>query len=109
MAEERTIKRLPVAAVDEDDNGSGAVAGKEIEPVAFARTVGDHRQTILMCLAIGFCVARPAGHDGGVFRNPRAIIVFDLVIHIRAQRITCPGYRAATPYAVRALADFCAD
>ena len=42
MAEERTVERLPVAAVDEHDDRAVAVAGKKIDRVARARTVADH-------------------------------------------------------------------
>ena len=41
MAEEGAIERLPVAAVNEDDDRTGAIAGKQIDPVAFARPVSD--------------------------------------------------------------------
>ena len=105
MAEERTIQRLPVAAMDEDDDRARAIAGKQIDPVALARTVGITLSAGLMRLAIGRRIARPAGDDRGILRNPRAIIVFDLVVHIRAQRITLPRQ----PQPVRAFADFCAD
>ena len=91
MAEERTIQRLPVAAVNEDHDRARAVAGKEIDPVALARAVGDHAPAGATRLAIGCGVAGPAGHDHGIFRHPRAIIVFDLVVHIRVQRITLSG------------------
>ena len=57
MTEERTIQRLPVAAVDEDDDRAGTVAGEQIDPVVFARPVRDHLETRLMRLAIGRCVA----------------------------------------------------
>ena len=41
MAEERTIERLPVAAMNEDDDWAGAISGKEIDPVTLARTIGN--------------------------------------------------------------------
>src|SRR6266436_8313289 len=56
MAEVGTIECLPVAAMDEEDDRTRAVAGKQIDPVAFARTVRDHLVTSLMPLAIGFCI-----------------------------------------------------
>ena len=44
MAEERAIERLPVAAMNKDDDGAASVAGKQVDPVAFARTVGHRFQ-----------------------------------------------------------------
>ena len=41
VAEERTVERLPVAAMDEDDDRPLAVAGKEIDRVALAATVRE--------------------------------------------------------------------
>ena len=45
MAEARTIQRLPIAAVNEDDERRFALplTGKEIDHVARARAVGDPR------------------------------------------------------------------
>ncbi len=57
VAEERTIERLPIAAMDEDDDRTRTIAGKQIDPVAFARTVLDHLVTGLMRLAIGLRIA----------------------------------------------------
>ena len=37
MTEERTVERLPVAAVNEDHDWALTAAGKEIDPVALAR------------------------------------------------------------------------
>ena len=88
MTEERAIERLPVAAVNEDDDGARAIAGKQIDPVTFARTIRHRFQRASMRFAIGLRIARPAGDDRRVFRHPRAVVVFDLVVHIRVQRST---------------------
>ena len=45
MAEKRAVERLPVAAMDEDDDRPFAVAGKEIDRVALAGTIGNERGT----------------------------------------------------------------
>ena len=68
--------------------------------------IEDAAETVAIRLAIGCGVAGPAGHDHGVFRYPRAIIVFDLVVHIRVQRITS---RTFAHYVARAFADRCAE
>src|SRR5260370_32742029 len=107
MAEERAVERLPVAAVDENDDRPRAVAGKEIDPVARAAAIRDHAPAALPCLAIGSRVARPAGHDRRVFGNPGPVVVFDLVVDIRLQRISLSV--TALRQIARCLADFCAD
>src|SRR5580692_5065672 len=88
MAERRTVERLPVSAMNENYNRARAVARKKIDPVARPRAVRHHMVAALTCLAIGFRIPRPAGDQRGISGNPRAIIVFDLVIHIRVQRIS---------------------
>src|SRR5260221_7816625 len=44
MTEKRTVERLPVTAVNENDDRTGAVAGKEINRVPRAGTVANHPQ-----------------------------------------------------------------
>src|SRR5258708_10549014 len=96
MVETGASKRWQVAAVNKDDDWPLAVAGKQIDPVAFARTVAYLLQGAMMRLAIGLRIARPAGHNRRIFRHPRAIIVFDLVVHVRVHKVTS---RSATPSA----------
>src|ERR1700730_7419199 len=57
VAEKRTVQRLPVTAMDEDDDRALAIAGKEIDHVPRAGTVGDRARGVL--LAIGGRIARP--------------------------------------------------
>ena len=47
MAEERTVQRLPVAAVNEDDDRAFAVAGEEIDHVARAGPIGISARRVL--------------------------------------------------------------
>ena len=77
MAEERTIERLPIAAMDEDDDRTRAIAGKQIDPVAFARTVGDHLATGLMRLAIG-CASRDQPAMIAGFSGTRARLLYSV-------------------------------
>src|SRR5258708_8197822 len=83
MAGRGAVQRLPIAAVNKHDNRSLPIAGKEIDDIPLARTIGNNAWRAAR--AIGRGVARPAGHQRGVFRNPRPVVVFDLVVNISAQ------------------------
>src|SRR5450631_2673662 len=41
MAEKRTVQRLPVTAMNENDNLAVVITGKEIDPVTRPRTIGN--------------------------------------------------------------------
>src|SRR5882757_7324036 len=82
MAEERTVQRLPVAAVDENHEVALAARGKDVDAVARTRTIGDGLKAFL--LAPGLCVARPAGDQRRMFGHPRAVIIFGLVVDFRS-------------------------
>ncbi len=86
MAGRRAVQRLPIAAVHKHDNRSLPIAGKEIDDIPLARTIGNNAWRAAR--AIGRGVARPAGHQRGIFRNPRPVVVFDLVVDISAQDAT---------------------
>jgi hypothetical protein len=88
MAERGTVERLPVTAVNEDDNRAFAIAGKEIKAVPRAGAVGNRARGMLR--AIGCGVACPTGHDRGVLRHPRPVVVLDLVVDSLVQDFTMP-------------------
>src|SRR3977135_2341593 len=69
VTEKGTIQRLPVAAMNKDDDRAFVVAGEEINGVARAGTVGDQARDIIF--AIGGRIARPTGEMCGILRNPR--------------------------------------
>src|SRR5882672_6703308 len=60
MAEKGTVERLPVTAMNEDDNRPFPDTGKEINDVACAGTVGNRARCVL--LAPGRRVACPTGN-----------------------------------------------
>src|SRR4051812_30136510 len=78
MAEERTIQRLPVAAMDENHEVALATRRKHVDGVARARPVRDGVKALL--LAPSLCVARPAGDQRRMFGHPRAVVIFGLVV-----------------------------
>src|SRR5216684_5928418 len=86
MAEKRTVQRLPVTAMNKNDNGALVITGKEIDPVTRAGTIGNGARGML--LAIGGRVTCPTGDQRGVLRNPRPVVVFDLVIDAPVQGST---------------------
>src|SRR6185312_10927913 len=76
MAEEGTVQRLPVAAMNEHHDGATTVAGKEIDPVACTRSIANRTRRV--ALAIGGRVLGPTGDQRGILRDPRPVVVFDL-------------------------------
>src|ERR1700681_1960441 len=86
MAEKGTVQRLPVAAMYENNDRAFIVARKQIDRVPLPWTVGN--RTPSAPFAIGRRVARPAGDQRRVLRNPRPVVVFDLVVDTRAQDLT---------------------
>src|SRR5450755_4220705 len=86
VTEKRTVQRLPITAMNENDNRTVVIAGKEIDPVARAGAVGNGPRD--MPVAIGCRVARPTGDQQGVLRNPGPVVVFDLVVDISVQGFT---------------------
>src|ERR1700724_1683088 len=88
MAERGTVERLPVIAVNEDDNRAFAIAGEEIKAVPRAGAVGNRARGMLA--GIGCGVARRPGHARGVLRHPRPVVVLDLVVDSLVQDFTMP-------------------
>src|ERR1700730_5724900 len=86
MAEKRTVQRLPVTAMNENDDRAVVITGKEIDPVTRAGTIGNGPRR--MPLTIGCGVTCPAGDQRGVLRDPRPVVVFDLVVDARVQGST---------------------
>src|SRR6202030_1757661 len=81
VAEGGTVQGLPVAAMNENNDRAFMIAGKEIDHVPRAGTVGNGTRGVP--LAVGCGVSRPAGHDRRVLRNPRPVVVFAFVIDCR--------------------------
>src|SRR5450432_921513 len=50
MAERGAIQRLPIAAMDEDDDRTLIVAGKDIDRVAGARRIRDRARGMLLAI-----------------------------------------------------------
>src|SRR5713101_6160452 len=72
--------------MNENDDLAVVITGKEIDPVTRPRTIGNGARR--MPLAIGCRVTCPAGDQRGVLRNPRPVVVFDLVVDARVQGST---------------------
>ncbi len=83
MAEKRTVQRLPVTAMYENNDRAIIVARKQIDRVPRRWTVGNGTRSA--AFAIGRRVARPTGDQRRVLRNPRPVVVFDLVVDTGAQ------------------------
>src|ERR1700682_2642017 len=88
VAEKGTVQRLPVAAMNENDDRAFIIAGKEINSVPRTGTVGNRARRVP--LAIGGRVFCPTGDNRRVLRNPRPVVVFELVIDSRVQDFTTP-------------------
>src|SRR5258705_8360688 len=88
VAERTTLQRLPIAAMNEDNDRAVIIAGKKINDVPRAGTVGNRARGVP--LAIGRGVLCPSGKQRGVFRNPRPVVVFDLIVDSRVQDATTP-------------------
>src|ERR1700730_17060092 len=86
MAEKRTVQRLPVTAMNENDDRAVVITGKEIDPVTRPRTIGNGPRRLQV--GIGRGVACPGGDQQGVLRSPRPVVVFDLVVDARVQGST---------------------
>src|ERR1700682_6312277 len=86
MTEKGAIQGLPVAAVNEDHNGTLAVAGKQIDVVPRAATIGNRAWRVPFAV---FCrVFRPTCENRRVLRNARPVVVLDLVVDISVQDFT---------------------
>src|SRR6202035_262571 len=99
MTGRRAVERLPVATVNKDNDRAVIGAGEKIDDMAHARPIAHHLRR--MPLAIFSRIPGPAGHDGRIFRNPRPVVVFDLIVDIRAQDATRPFFArtsAPTPW-----------
>src|SRR4051812_19379749 len=95
VAEKRAVQRLPVTAMDEDDDRTIIPAGKEIDRVARAGAVANEPRSLP--LTIRGRILGPARDQIGVFRNPRPVVVLDLIV------------RRAHACSARLCADFCAE
>ena len=95
MTEKRAVERLPVAAMDEDDDRPFAVTGKEIDRVALAGTIRERARNLP--LAIGSGIACPARDQRGVFRHARPVVVLDLVVDIGHRPASPAGWRISAP------------
>src|ERR1700694_1969415 len=91
MAERGTVERLPVTPVNENDDRASIIAGKEINRIACTGTIRNRARGTPR--AIGCRVSCPTGHNRGVLRNPRPVVVFDLVIDNRVQESQRPLFR----------------
>src|SRR3954468_7566172 len=96
MAEGGAVKRLPVGAVNEDDDRRMIGSSKQVDPVALAWAVTQHTRRMLQAIIGG--IPDPRGHQRGMFRHPRAVVVFRLVVD---------GAHRSSP--ARRRADFCTD
>src|SRR3954453_14362267 len=96
MAEGGAVKRLPVAAMDEDNDRRMIGSSKQVDPVALAWAVTQHTRRILQAVVGG--VLDPRRHQRGMLRHPRAVVVFRLVVD---------GAHRSSP--ARRRADFCTD
>src|SRR5882724_5471643 len=72
MTGRRVVERLPVTAVNEDDNRPFPIAGKIINPVPRARPVGNSVRG--MTLAISRSVSCPTRENRRVLRNPGPVV-----------------------------------
>src|SRR3981081_2244638 len=72
--------------MNEDDDRAFLAAGEKLNPVSRAETVANGARDVP--LAIGSRVARPTGDQRGGLRNPRPVVVFDLVVDGRVQDFT---------------------
>src|SRR5258705_5889482 len=86
VAERRTVQRLPIAAMNENHDRAFMITWKEINDVSRTRAVGNAARGVP--LAIGRGVLCPTGEQRGVFRIPRPVVVFDLVVDSRVQDAT---------------------
>ena len=78
MAEKRNVQRLPVPAMNEDDDRAFAVYIEQIDRVACAGPIRQRMRRVLRAIGGGICC--PAGDQRRIFRNPRPVVVFDLVV-----------------------------
>src|SRR4051794_35013222 len=83
VTEKGTIQRLPVAAMNKNDDRPFVAAWEKINGVARAGTVGDQARG--MRFAIGGRIARPTGEMRGILRNPRSVVVLGLIVDGRVQ------------------------
>src|SRR5581483_10955139 len=92
MAEGRSIQRLPISAMNKDDDLPPRLgAGEEMDDMTRERTIADHAGGIFFTIA--GCVPRPGCHDGRIFRDPRPVVVFDLVIDLaQTQALRCADF-----------------
>src|SRR4051812_36798523 len=100
MAEERTVQRLPIAAMDEDNDVAVVARRKYLDGVARAGPVGHRVEQVLSGLAIRLRVTRPAGDQGRMFGDSRPVVVSSLVVDIRShncrpRRMTCRRSRSS--------------
>src|ERR1700687_5795155 len=72
--------------MNENDDRAFVVAGKEINAVAWARPIGNRARGVLLAISRG--VSCPTGHNRGGLRNPRPVVVFDLVVDAGVQGST---------------------
>src|SRR3954454_22758048 len=85
MAEQRTIQRLPVAAMDENHEVALAARRKHVDGVARFRTVRDGLKAFTF--APGLRVARPAGDQRRMFGHPCAVVIFNLVVDFHSHNL----------------------
>src|SRR6476469_1356976 len=73
MTEIRAVERLPITDMDKHDDRLVTIAGKKIDGVARPGPIADRARD--MALAICFGIPATTGDDGGMFRNPRPVVV----------------------------------
>src|SRR5258708_33038175 len=72
--------------MNENDDRTLVITGKEIDPVTGAGTIGNGPRR--MPLTIGCRVTCPTGDQQGILGNPRPVVVFDLVVDASVQAST---------------------
>src|SRR5260370_36995257 len=105
MAEKGTVQRLPVTAMYEHNDRAFIVARKQIDRVPQPWTVGNRARSA--AFAIGRRVARRTGDQRRGLRNPRPVVVFDLVAATGTQDLTMlvlACIPAPTPWSSRTAA-----
>src|ERR1700757_2857077 len=97
MAKGRAIERLPIAAMNEDDDRSFVRAGKKIDGMALSWPVANDARRVTLTICGG--IPRPARHQRRMFGDPCPVVVLDLVVDIShgLQRPRRPADLCAEP------------
>src|SRR5262245_49284807 len=78
MAEGGAIERLPIAAMNEDDDWSIGCALEKIDGMALSRPIADDAPRVE--LTIGGGIPHPPRHQRWMFGNARPVVVLGLVV-----------------------------